>query len=187
MESRYSVLYADPPWDYNGKTQQNGDHAVKSAKDHYPTMTLKELKALKVQDICEPDAVLFLWTSSPHLPQAIELMGSWGFEYKTIAFIWDKQKTNPGYYTLSRCEICLVGKRGKFPQPRGSRKEHQFLSQMRGRHSEKPEEIRKRIERMFPEQRKIELFARQKPEGWAVFGNEVEEGVKIPKEQSGKS
>lgn len=178
----YQILYADPPWDYAGRTQQNGVKAVKSAKDHYNTMSLEDLKKLRVEEKCADDALLFLWTSSPHLPQAIELMTAWGFDYKTIAFIWDKQKTNPGYYTLSRCEICLVGKRGRFPTPRGSRKEHQFLSEMRGRHSKKPDEIRKRIERMFPTQKKLELFARETTEGWDVFGNEVS-GITIDAEQ----
>lgn len=177
----YSVFYADPPWDYAGRTQHtDGDFKEgKSAKDHYPTMTLGDLKALKIKEVCEKDAILFLWTSSPHLEQAIDLMKSWGFEYKTIGFVWDKQKTNPGYYTLSQVEICLVGKRGRFPTPRGSRKEKQFLSELRGAHSKKPDEIRRRIEKMFPTQKKLELFARQKTEGWDVFGNEVESQVKL--------
>jgi N6-adenosine-specific RNA methylase IME4 len=140
-------------------------------------MTLDKLKELKVKEKCDKDCVLFLWTSSPHLPQAIELMTAWGFDYKTVAFVWEKQKTNPGYYTMSQCELCLVGKRGKIPRPRGSRKERQFLSSMRGRHSEKPEEIRSRISRMFPDQKKLELFARQKVEGWDAHGNEIENAV----------
>jgi N6-adenosine-specific RNA methylase IME4 len=149
-----------------------------SAKDHYNTMTLEELKQLKIQEKTEKDCVLFLWTSSPHLPQALELMKAWGFDYKTIAFVWDKQKTNPGYYTLSQVEICLVGKKGKFPTPRGSRKERQFLSEMRGVHSKKPDEIRQRISKMFPTQKKLELFARQTSDGWDVWGNEVD-GVRL--------
>jgi N6-adenosine-specific RNA methylase IME4 len=140
-------------------------------------MTLDKLKELKVKEKCDKDCVLFLWTSSPHLPQAIELMTAWGFDYKTVAFVWEKQKTNPGYYTMSQCELCLVGKRGKIPRPRGSRKERQFLSSLRGRHSEKPEEIRSRISRMFPDQKKLELFARQKVEGWDAHGNEIENAV----------
>ena len=176
---KYSVLYADPAWDYDGKTQHNGKVGVKSAINHYPTMTLEQLKALDIQSLCEDDCVLFLWSSSPHLDQAIDLMKAWGFEYKTIAFIWDKQKTNPGYYTLSRCEVCLVGKKGKFPQPRGSRKEHQFLSEMRSKHSKKPDEIRNRITKMFPTQAKIELFAREVVEGWDRWGNEVESTTQI--------
>jgi len=175
--SKYSVLYADPAWNYGGRTQHNGVSAVKSAEDHYNTMTLQQLKEIKIQEKTEKDAILFLWTSSPHLAQALELMNAWGFEYKTIAFVWDKQKTNPGYYTLSQVEICLVGKKGKFPTPRGSRKEKQFLSEMRGIHSKKPDEIRKRIEKMFPTQKKLEMFARQTSIGWDVWGNEVASSV----------
>ena len=179
--TKFSVIYADPPWDYAGQTQHtDGEFKEgKSAIDHYPTMKLDKLKALKVPDICESNAVLFLWTSSPHLPQALELMSAWGFNYSTIAFVWYKEKTNPGYYTLSECEICIVGKKGSIPKPRGSRKERQFLSEMRGKHSEKPEEIRRRIEKMFPEQKKVELFSRKTSDGWAVWGNEVTSTVEL--------
>ena len=176
----YQVIYADPPWDYGGKKQHTDKKAVKSADGHYNTMKLKELKKMDIQSICHTNALLFLWTSSPHLEQAIELMKAWGFEYKTIAFVWYKQKTNPSFYTMSSCEICIVGKRGVFPTPRGSRNEKQFLSEMRQKHSQKPEEIRSRIERMFPAQKKIELFAREKKEGWDVYGNEVPDSIEIP-------
>jgi N6-adenosine-specific RNA methylase IME4 len=176
----YSVFYADPPWDYDGHTQHTNTAPVASAVNHYPTMPLDELKAMPIEAISEPNALLFMWTSSPHLPQAIELMTAWGFEYKTIAFVWYKQKMNPGYYTLSQCEICIVGKRGKFPTPRGSRKERQFLSELRTAHSRKPAEIRNRITKMFPTQAKLELFAREPTEGWAVFGNQVEGSILLP-------
>ena len=168
----YSILYADPPWDYAGRTQQNGKESTGSALTHYPTMKLDELKQLKLPT--EKDCLLFMWTSSPHLQQAIELMNAWGFEYKTIAFVWDKQRVNPGYYTMSQCELCLVGKKGSIPSPRGSRNTRQFLSEMRGRHSAKPSEIRNRITEMFPTQKKLELFARDVVEGWDRWGNEVE-------------
>lgn len=176
---RYSILYADPCWNYDGREQHNKVTGNKSVKDHYNTMTLTELKQLRVQDITDTNALLFLWTSSPHLPQAIELMTHWGFEYKTIAFVWDKQRLNPGYYTMSQCEICLVGKKGNIPSPRGARNIHQFLSQQRTRHSEKPAEIRDRITQMFPTQKKVELFARQKVEGWDCWGNEVETTISL--------
>lgn len=177
--SKYSIIYADPPWNYKGQKQHNGAGGKDTggALSHYPTMTLRALKQLDVPSICEDDCLLFLWSSSPHLDQAIELLKSWGFSWATIAFIWDKQRTNPGFYTLSQCEICIVGKRGKIPQPRGSRKERQFLSEMRTEHSVKPAEVRQRIERMFPTQSKIELFAREHVDGWAVFGNEVKSDI----------
>jgi N6-adenosine-specific RNA methylase IME4 len=169
----YSIVYADPPWDYAGRVQHNTQEGNKSAIHHYPTLTLDALKKLRITDLCEPNCLLFLWTSSPHLPQAIELMIHWGFEYKTVAFVWEKQRKNPGYYTMSQCELCLVGKRGTIPSPRGSRKECQFFSEMRTLHSKKPDEIRNRIARMFPTQKKVELFARQEYEGWDSWGNEI--------------
>jgi N6-adenosine-specific RNA methylase IME4 len=176
----YEVLYADPPWDYAGRTQQNGSAPSGGAADHYPTMTLADLKALKVSGITAKNAALFLWTSSPHLPQAIELMEAWGFTYKTVAFCWDKQKVNPGYYTMSQVELVLVGTKGLIPKPRGSRNERQFLSEKRTEHSKKPDEIRNRISDMFPDQKKIELFARARTEGWDVFGNQVEGSITLP-------
>ena len=108
------------------------------------------------------------------LKEGIEVMEAWGFKYATIAFVWHKQRTNPGHYTMSECEICLVGKHGTIPNPRGARNVKQFLSEMRGRHSAKPNEIRTRIETMFPTQNKIELFARIKSEGWDVMGFEID-------------
>jgi N6-adenosine-specific RNA methylase IME4 len=175
----YSIIYADPPWDYAGQVQHTKNAPVKSAIDHYNTMTLSELKQMKVKEICEKDCLLFLWTSSPHLQQAIELIEAWGFKYMTIAFIWDKQKLNPGYYTMSQCEICLVGKKGKIPSPRGSRRERQFLSELRREHSKKPDEIRERIHRMFPTQKKLEMFARQTTSNFDVFGNEVDNSITL--------
>ena len=71
----------------------------------------------------------------PKVELGIEVLKSWGFTYVTIAFIWHKQRTNPGYYTMSECEICVVGKKGKIPNPRGSRNERQFLSELRTKHS----------------------------------------------------
>jgi len=177
----YSILYCDPPWDYAGREQHSDTTETGSALAHYPTMKLEELKKLKIEELAEKDALLFLWTSSPHLPQAISLMESWGFEYKTIAFVWEKQRVNPGYYTMSQVEICLVGKRkkGKIPSPRGARNVHQFLSQMRTRHSEKPSEIRDRIAQMFPTQNKVELFARKQADGWDCWGNEVKSSLDL--------
>ena len=171
---KYQIIYADPAWEYNTKeclaktSILNGE-----LNTHYSTMTLKDLKALGVQSISDKNCMLFLWVVSPMLKEGIEVMEAWGFKYATIAFIWHKQRTNPGHYTMSECEICVVGKKGKIPNPRGSRNERQFLSELRTKHSKKPNEIRNRISKMFPEQTKIELFARQRHEGWDAWGNEV--------------
>lgn len=175
---RFSILYADPPWQY-GNSQHTGKGGKTSggAETHYPTMSVAEIAALDVVDHVDDDALIFLWTSSPHLDQAIALMPAWGFRFVTVGFVWDKMATNPGSYTLSQCELCLIGKRGKIPQPRGARNVRQLVRVPRGAHSAKPDEVRQRIEAMFPTQRKLELFARGKSPGWAAWGNEIESDV----------
>ena len=177
----YQIIYADPPWDYKGQKQHNGKGGKDTggAVSHYSTMKLPDLKKLNIASICDDDCLLFMWTTSPHLDQAIDLIRAWGFSYATIAFVWDKVAVNPGFYTMSQCEICLVAKRGKIPKPRGARNIRQFLSIKRQRHSAKPDTVRKRIEAMFPDQRKIELFARESSEGWDCWGNEVEGAPEI--------
>jgi len=183
---QYDIIYCDPPWDYNGKLQfdksstmaenQGFDRPIfiSSAEFKYPTLKLEQLMQIKVQDICKPDCLLFMWATSPHLDQAIKLGETWGFEYRTVAFIWDKMCHNPGKYTLSNCELCLVFKHGKIPLPRGARNIHQLVRSPRGRHSEKPDEVRKKIAQMWPTQDHIELFARKRSPNWDVWGLEAE-------------
>lgn len=179
---RYAIIYADPPWDYRGKMQYDKSCIkafnagfrksifLSSAVFNYPTLRLTELKSLDVAAIAEPDSLLFLWTTGPQLANAVELGLAWGFAYATVAFVWDKMKHNPGRYTLSQTELCLVFKRGRIPLPRGARNIRQLVSQARGRHSEKPGAVIEGITAMFPEQKKIELFARRRYPGWDSWG-----------------
>jgi len=186
-EKKYDIIYADPPWDYGGKMQfdKSGrkdvnvnwrkDIFISAANFKYPTLKTSELKKIPIYEIAKDDSLLFMWVTNPHLTQGIELGQAWGFDYKTVAFIWDKMVHNPGQYTMSYCEMCLVFKRGRIPTPRGSRKEKQLIRKARGEHSQKPIEILHAIERMFPMQERIELFARHKPENWDVWGLDVRE------------
>lgn len=177
---KYEIIYADPPWQYKSKENLAKKSILNGKLDsHYKTMTIAELKQLPMNNISDENCMLFMWVVSPMLDDGINLMKSWGFKYSTIAFIWHKQRVNPGHYTMSECEICIVGKRGKIPTPRGARNVRQFLSEKSGRHSAKPEEIRRRIEQMFPTQNKLEMFARQHPEGWDVWGDEVENSIDL--------
>lgn len=183
-KKKYQVIYADPPWFYNGKLQFDKSSKSKDKIDikknifistasfKYPTLKTEELKKLKVEDISEKDCILFMWTSNPHLDQAIELGKSWGFDYKTVAFVWNKMVHNPGQYNLSYCELCLLFKKGRIPTPRGARNIKQLVESKRTRHSEKPIKVLTNIEKMFPSQKKIELFARTKNKGWDVWGLE---------------
>ena len=182
---KYQVIYADPPWDYGGKMQydktvikdENEGFERKiflsSATFKYPTLKLKQLKELDVQSIAADDCLLFMWTTGPQMANSIELGEAWGFEYKTVAFVWDKQVHNPGRYTLSQTEFVLAFKRGKFPQPRGARNVRQMIAVHRGEHSVKPAEVIDGITKMFPQQKKIELFARNNYVGWDNWGLEI--------------
>ena len=196
-DKRYDIIYADPPWEYtnNDRIRSAKDNSIIDVNDHYPTMPMQELRDLPIPDIMTEDCLLFMWLLSPLLKECIEVGESWGFEFRTIAFIWNKMNTHVGYYTMSNCELCGVFKRGKIPSPRDSWSEQQFLQTimnfddlldlqthyieaLRGRHSEKPKEIRERIGKIFPTQSKIELFARPDwtdfDRGWDFWGNEVE-------------
>ena len=174
-KKKYSIIYADPPWDYKGQLQHTGRGGKESggAIRHYPTLPVSEMKTWDVASISEENCLLFMWSSSPHLDQAIQLGKAWGFQWATVAFVWDKQRPNPGFYTMSQCELCLVFRRGKIPQPRGARNMRQLVQVKRTRHSEKPDVVRERIEKMFPQQRKIELFARKRYQGWDAWGLEI--------------
>ena len=174
---KFDIIYADPPWDYGGQLQHAGEGSGDSggAIRHYPTVNLDMLANLPVSEIAERNSLLFLWSTSPHLDQAINLGKAWGFNWATVAFVWNKEKINPGFYTLSQCELCLAFKRGKIPSPRGARNIRQLVESTRQEHSRKPEEVRKRIEAMFPTQKKIELFARVRARGWHGWGLEAEE------------
>ncbi len=179
---KYDVIYADPPWDYNGKLQfdkssksvdeidLNKKIFISSASFKYPTLKLDELKKLDIDSISKENCLLFMWSTNPHLAQALELGKHWGFEYRTIAFVWDKMNHNPGQYTMSNCEVCLLFKKGKIPTPRGARNIQQLVRVPRTKHSEKPIEISEKIHLMFPTQQKIELFARKTNPHWDNWG-----------------
>lgn len=179
MIKKYSIIYADPPWNYDTNLgfQHKKSNPTLVPETHYLTMTQKEICNLRVQELAEENCLLFLWTTSPQMREALEVGNSWGFTYCTVAFVWDKQLTLASNYTISQIEMCLVFRKGSIPKPRGARNVRQFLSEKRTIHSKKPDEVRKRIELMFPTQSKIELFARQKTEGWDVWGNEVMESI----------
>jgi N6-adenosine-specific RNA methylase IME4 len=181
MSKKYQIIYADPPWDYKGQTQHTGKGGQSSGGSvkHYGTLKLAQLKMLDIDSIADKDCLLFMWSTNPHLDQAIELMKSWGFQWATVGFVWNKDRVNPGFYTMSQCELCLIGKRGKIPRPRGARNIRQLVISLREAHSRKPDEVRKRIEEMFPYQNKVELFAREALPGWDVWGDEIPSTVNI--------
>ncbi|WIV11166.1 MT-A70 family methyltransferase [Proteiniborus sp. MB09-C3] len=177
---KYHVIYADPPWKYGSKKyQDNGRDFDKLEDNHYQTMTLEEFKKLPVQDIAERDCICFMWVTDSHLKEGIKLLEAWGFKYKTIGFNWIKKYesgetcVNFAPWTLKSWELCLIGVKGSMGKYKIANNVKGLLKEIRTKHSKKPEEARKRIEKLFGNISKIELFAREKVEGWDCWGNEV--------------
>lgn len=176
-EKRYRVIYADPPWKFSSKEAfHNGYVALEKV---YETLSTNDMSEWDIESIAEKDAALFMWATDAHLEEAIRLFKAWGFHYVTVAFIWKKISSkgntlsNLGYWTLKNCELCLFGTRGSMIQYKQVNNVKQLVEAPRGRHSEKPEEVRLRIERLFGDVPRIELFARKCTEGWDYWGNEV--------------
>ena len=141
-------------------------------------MSIDELCALPVERLAEKDCLLFLWATFPQLPEALQLIKAWGFQFKTVAFVWLKRnKKSPtwfyglGYWTRGNAEICLLATRGH--PKRANAGVHQVILSHIEEHSKKPEEARSRIVRLMGDVPRIELFARSRAPGWDVWGNEA--------------
>lgn len=166
--AKYRVVYADPPWKYGDQlTEDYG-----STKFHYPSMSIAELCALPVRDLCEADAVLFLWVTSPLLYEAAPIITAWGFTYKT-SFVWDKIKHNMGHYNSVRHEFLLVCTRGSCMPDINTLFDSVQTIERSKKHSEKPQEFRTIIETLYPHGKRVELFARAEHAGWSVWGNQA--------------
>ena len=184
---KYNIIYADPAWHFgnrlrNGTPESNGTKNVihRELSETYNTMSIKDICNLKVNEIADKDCVLFMWTTDAHLEEAIKVVNAWGFKYKTIGFTWlkkeksGKQSCYVGFWTLKCGEICLLATKGSMNKYLQKRNVRQLVEAIRGKHSEKPQVVRDRIIEMFGNEiPKIELFARTKPNGWDVWGNEV--------------
>ena len=115
-QTKYQIIYADPAWLYQcGKNHLGKKSMINGKTDiHYNGMPIKEMQKLNVNNIADENCLLFMWVTSPFLKIGIDLMNKWGFEFSTIGFVWNKEKTNPGSYTLSECEVCIIGKKVKY-------------------------------------------------------------------------
>jgi len=161
----YEVLYCDPPWSYNNKATRA------TAENHYPTMNLQDIKDLHIP--AADNSILFLWATATLLPEALQVMTTWNFTYKTCA-IWDKEIIGLGNYFRIQHEILLIGIKGKFPCPDPGNRFSSVIRERRTKHSQKPVRAYELIERMYPGCSKIELFARSLRPGWTSRGNEID-------------
>lgn len=192
---KYKIIYADPAWSYDDKSLNRG-----GAERHYRTMSIEDIKALPINDIADEDSILFMWATFPKLQEGLDTIKAWGFEFKTLAFVWVKtnKRTNNeqlsflpsdsfdsfwgmGRWTRSNAEICLLGVKGK-PQ-RLNADVHSVIYAPIDKHSKKPKETRERIIRLIGDLPRVELFARQKSEGWDIWGNELENSLTLGGEE----
>lgn len=161
-----SVIYADPPWRY--------DFAVSDSRrieNQYPTMSIEEIA--KVDPAPDTDAVLFLWVTSPKLPEGLAVLEAWGFTYKT-SMVWVKPQIGMGYYARSQHELLLIGSIGSLPAPEPAVRPSSVIDGRRTEHSAKPD-LRPVLDAMYPGVWKREMFSRRPPGGlWLVHGNETE-------------
>lgn len=180
---RYRVVLADPPWKYGDKQTNR--------KANYRRMTLREIRQMGVGSIVARDAALLLWATAPLLPEAVSVMGAWGFTYTTVGFVWVKTRKKPkepgekhpvrgmGHYTRSNAELCLLGIRGRGVRV-VSHSVGQVILEPRREHSAKPACVRDRIVQLFGDVPRVELFARgEVPEGWDAWGDEAVNPVRL--------
>lgn len=190
MRKTYDIIYADPPWQYKTWGRKGPS---RTAASFYDTQSLGDLACMDIASLCNPDCVLLMWVTFPCLKEALLLGKAWGFTYKTVAFVWVKRNRHNhelfvglGHYTRANAEMVLLFTKGK-PLKRICKDVQQVVITPKSRHSQKPDEIRKRIVRLFGDRPRLELFARSRtgffPDeeyvGWDVFGNEVNGSIPV--------
>lgn len=172
---KYNIIYIDCPWSYKDKA-----HSGERGVDYkYSTMSDSEIINLPIKEIAAKDSILFMWATFPRLELALEAMRAWGFTYKTVGFVWCKKNKKAdswfwgmGNWTRANSEICLIGVMGK--PKRNSAKVHQIITSRIGEHSAKPSEIRDKIVELCGNLPRVEVFAREKIQGWDAIGNGID-------------
>lgn len=170
-EGKYNIIYADPPWQYY-------EGGYKNQSQYYDTMTIEEICNLPIPELAADNCILFLWITSPVLPDATKVIEAWGFKYSTIGFVWIKSlKDGTGFafgcgnWTRANAEYCLIGLKGNIERQDATIS--QIIYTPKERHSKKPDIVRKKIVQLVGDLSRIELFGREGIEGWKVWGKEV--------------
>lgn len=181
--NKYEIIYADPAWSYYNDMTVNPDCTTVRGmrRPPYPVMSISDICKLPVKNIATDNALLFIWTTDYHLARCIsEVIPSWGFEYKTIGFVWTKKDKSgkqvsfmSAYTKKSGCELCLIATKGKDVHKLVQKHNiNSFIEYPRQEHSKKPDIIRDLIVELCGDRKRIELFARDNFTGWDVWGND---------------
>jgi len=166
---KFKVIYADPPYSYRNK--KTGGSMKSGSANKYPTLSMDDIKTLPVEKISDSNSVLYLWATTPLLPEILEIMKYWGYKYKT-ALYWRKiMSLGMGFWYRGQVEILLVGIRGGIRAFRIQKSN--FVQTRVRRHSQKPDEFYNLIEanNLSP---RIELFATKNRKGWTSIGYEID-------------
>lgn len=175
---KFATIYADPPWRFQNRT---GKVAPENKKlNRYETMDLEAIKAMPVSEIAAKKSHLYLWVPNALLPEGLEVMKAWGFEYKGN-IVWEKVRKDGmpdgrgvGFYFRNVTELLLFGIKGDNNRTLApARSQVNLIRTMKREHSRKPDEIIPIIEACSPGPF-IELFARGDREGWAMWGNQAD-------------
>lgn len=182
MTNLYDVIYMDPPWDYYGDPNKMG-----AAGKEYSLMSDEELRNLEIP-LAKP-GIIFMWATSPRLDFAMDLGRSWGLYYRGVAFNWVKTKTSQPSVPIGAqgvrpsiikptSELVLAFSTQPKGRPlkiaKGAENVRQVMLEPKREHSRKPDIVRDEITRMYPEYRKLEMFARTTTPGWDAYGNEID-------------
>ena len=178
-----NVVYADFPHyhsSHNGNLEKAKSNNMWGLSGYrYKKMTWKQISEFPISDYCDSNCALFIWSSPPVVKRYLNVIESWGFKYRTFAFVWVKQNKSGteikpyglGHYTLSNIEFVLLATRGKFI--RNSKSVKQVVLAPLRSHSEKPDEVRDRIVQLCGDVPRTELFARKEVTGWNCIGDEI--------------
>jgi N6-adenosine-specific RNA methylase IME4 len=175
-KERMKIIYADPPWKFKDQNK-NGN---RGASCKYPVMTMKELFALRpmIDQLADADCLLAMWWVSAMPKEALDLVHFWGFElWNMNGIVWNKKTKHGkdhfgcGRTTRPSVESCLFARRGK-PKVINKGVRQSITAKVR-EHSRKPDEARDRLVSLMGDVTRIELFARQRVEGWAAWGNQI--------------
>lgn len=174
---KYNIIYADPPWTFKTYSSKG---LGKSAQKHYPCMSIEDIYNLPIEKIANDNCILFIWVTFPLLKEGLNTIEAWGFAYKTCAFNWVKRNKisdsyfwGTGYWTRANSEICLLATKGN--PKRISKSVHQICDARIREHSQKPDEIRDKIVDLCGDLPRIELFARERVDGWDAIGYDIDD------------
>jgi len=193
--AKFEVIVADPAWSFDDELKKMKSKTRRSAVSQYSTMSLSEICSIPVSIVANPQGcVLALWVPSTLLPNGLQVMEAWGFKLKQT-FIWVKTKkpkfmkeepvtyadTNDALaFGMGRLfrqvhELALIGTSGKSVYPLlDDHSQRSVIMAPNLGHSQKPKELQDRLDVMFPNANKLEMFARRQRPSWTCEGNEID-------------